>query len=167
MKVTKDEKIDSTWVENSTIYEITLDAPPWARKTDGSEIELRAATLPALESKRGARSLLPRLPPPPGLRLSTVWSACITRRNPLCTVTPRSHRRAIGSPSNNKKQRGKRSQIPLSRQGKRSGREGRQEEEERQWGRSFNLWLDYGFSVVYGVFLDEIRMPSILAACAG
>lgn len=52
---------------------------PWARKKGRSkgEEELRyddppAEAAEAGESKRGARSLLPRLPPPPGLKLMTV-----------------------------------------------------------------------------------------------
>lgn len=36
------------------------------------------------ESKRGAGSLLPRLPPPPGLKLMTVGSDCIPQRVALC-----------------------------------------------------------------------------------
>lgn len=61
---------------------LPVAAMPWGRKKGMSkgEEELRddappeeaAEAAEAGESKRGTRSLLPRLPPPPGLKLMTV-----------------------------------------------------------------------------------------------
>ena len=50
--------------------------PPWERRVWESEEKEEEE-----ESKRGVRNLVPRRappPPPPGLKLITVWSACIT-----------------------------------------------------------------------------------------
>lgn len=64
------------WIYN-TLKEKEEGAPPWrrrlARSADNEEEPPKAED----ESYRGPRNRVPRLPP--GLKLNTVWSACITR----------------------------------------------------------------------------------------
>ena len=83
-----------------TFIEKEEGAPPWGRRTGRSEDEPKGEEED--ESNRGPRNLLPRLapppppPPPPGLKLNTVWSACIPRSRTIYfqPIAPRTdHRR--------------------------------------------------------------------------
>lgn len=65
----KTPRSEQTALKKSTFKE-GAPPPPWGRNTGRSE-------LAAAASKRGPKTLLPPRVPPPGLKLSTVFSGCI------------------------------------------------------------------------------------------